>query len=100
MKIVVTNNDGGAIFSFLPQATQVDQTTFELLYGTPHGATFEHLAATHGLRYEKVTDRASLLTALQSLGTCLIEVPLKRAVNVGQHEALNASVVEAVSTVL
>jgi 2-succinyl-5-enolpyruvyl-6-hydroxy-3-cyclohexene-1-carboxylate synthase len=100
MKIVVTNNDGGAIFSFLPQATQVDQTTFELLYGTPHGASFEHLAATHGLRYEKVTDRASLLTALQSLGTCLIEVPLKRAVNVGQHEALNASVVEAVSTVL
>jgi 2-succinyl-5-enolpyruvyl-6-hydroxy-3-cyclohexene-1-carboxylate synthase len=100
MKIVVTNNDGGAIFSFLPQATQVDNSTFELLYGTPHGASFEHLAATHGLRYEKATDRASLLTALQSQGTCLIEVPLKRAVNVGQHDALNASVVEAVSTVL
>lgn len=99
MKIVVTNNDGGAIFSFLPQATQVDEATFELLYGTPHGASFEHLAATHGIRYEKVTDRESLLAALHSDGTCLIEVPLIRSVNVGQHDALNAAVVAAVSTV-
>ena len=35
--VVVIDNDGGGIFSFLPQAEVVDPGRFELLYGTPHG---------------------------------------------------------------
>ena len=35
--VVVLNNDGGGIFSFLPQAEQLDAPTFEALFGTPTG---------------------------------------------------------------
>ena len=96
LTIVVTNNDGGSIFSFLPQAQVVSNSDFELLYGTPHGASFEHLAATHGISYECVTSVKDLAKALQRSGTRLIEVPCDRFANVSQHEALQSTVVDAV----
>lgn len=99
VKIVVTNNDGGSIFSFLPQATQVETETFELLYGTPHGVSFEHLAATHGIPYKRVSDASSLTSAIHAPGTCLIEVPFDRGANVAHHEAVNAAVIAALTTV-
>ena len=94
--IVVTNNDGGSIFSFLPQAQMVSDSTFELLYGTPHGVSFQHLAAAHGIAYECVTSIETLRNSLERGGTRLIEVPCDRGVNVAQHEALQSSVVEAI----
>lgn len=94
--IVVINNDGGSIFSFLPQAQIVSNSDFELLYGTPHGASFEHLAATHGITYERATTVKELETSLQRGGTRLIEVPCDRFINVSQHEALQSAVVAAV----
>jgi len=96
LTIVVTNNDGGSIFSFLPQAQIVSNSDFELLYGTPHGASFEHLAATHGIDYERVTSVKDLETTLQRGGIRLIEVPCDRFTNVAQHESLNSAVVAAV----
>ncbi|MEY3655667.1 MAG: 2-succinyl-5-enolpyruvyl-6-hydroxy-3-cyclohexene-carboxylic-acid synthase [Actinomycetota bacterium] len=96
VKIVVTNNDGGSIFSFLPQATQVENSIFELLYGTPHGVSFEHLAMAHGVPFRRATHAASVREALSQQGTTLIEVPFDRSVNVSQHDALNAAVVSAV----
>ncbi len=96
VKIVVTNNDGGSIFSFLPQATQVENSTFELLYGTPHGVSFEHLAMAHGVPFRRATHAASVREALSQKGTTLIEVPFDRSVNVSQHDAVNAAVVSAV----
>lgn len=99
LKIVVTNNDGGSIFSFLPQATQVESATFELLYGTPHGVSFEHLAAMHGIPYSKIVDAQTLASALATSRTALLEVPFGRGENVANHDAVNAAVIEAVSTV-
>jgi len=98
LTIVVTNNDGGSIFSFLPQAQIVSNSDFELLYGTPHGASFEHLAATHGIAYERVTSVKDLEATLQRGGTRLIEVPCDRSANVSQHESLNSAVVANVET--
>ncbi len=37
LQIVVLDNNGGAIFDFLPQATKLDAATFERLFTTPHG---------------------------------------------------------------
>lgn len=95
LTIVVINNDGGSIFSFLPQAQIVSNSDFELLYGTPHGASFEHLAATHGITYERVTTVEELETNLQRGGTRLIEVRCDRFINVSQHEGLQSAVVAA-----
>ena len=98
LTIVVTNNDGGSIFSFLPQASQLDGGTFETLYGTPHGVDFAALSAAHGIAHVLVTDRASLEAALAGSGTRMIEVRLDRSGNVPAHEALNAEVVRAVES--
>lgn len=46
--VVVTNNDGGAIFDLLPVAKEQKQT----LYQMPHGFGFEHAAYMFGLNYE------------------------------------------------
>ncbi|BBM65246.1 2-succinyl-5-enolpyruvyl-6-hydroxy-3-cyclohexene- 1-carboxylate synthase [Vibrio alfacsensis] len=47
--IVVTNNDGGAIFDLLP----VPQSRREQFYQMPHGYEFEHAAKQFGLSYLK-----------------------------------------------
>ena len=50
MVIVLLNNDGGGIFSFLPIADHPD--VFERYFATPHGMTFGHAAAgLFGLAY-------------------------------------------------
>lgn len=95
VKIVVTNNDGGSIFSFLPQATQVDEQTFELLYGTPHDVSFEALARAHGIPYHCALNASSLVDALRMPGTRFIEVPFQRGENVSQHDAVNDAVISA-----
>ena len=96
VRIVVTNNDGGSIFSFLPQASIVSHEVFETLYGTPHGVSFRHLAAAHGVPYARATTASELVTEMTKSGPRLIEVPLDRSVNVDQHNDINAAVVRAV----
>ena len=81
LTIVVSNNDGGSIFSFLPQASQVDADTFETLYGTPHGVDFAHLAAAHGVPHVRVVTRAELDRALAGMGTRMLEVVFDRSLN-------------------
>src|SRR4029077_12483787 len=49
LTIVAVDNDGGGIFSFLPQASALDQERFEQLCGTPHGVDLAALAAVHGV---------------------------------------------------
>ena len=43
------NNDGGGIFSYLPQSTE--ETYFEKLFGTPTGLTFDHIATMYDAEY-------------------------------------------------
>ncbi len=54
LTVVVVDNDGGGIFSFLPQAASVERTRFEQLFGTPHGVDPLALAAAHGLSTAEV----------------------------------------------
>ncbi len=52
--IVVINNDGGGIFSFLSISQESD--VFEPFFGTPHGLTLEHAASMFDISYVKPTD--------------------------------------------
>lgn len=60
LSIVVLHNDGGGIFSFLPQATALDRARFEQLFGTPHGVDVAAVARAYGVEVTVVrTDRAA-----------------------------------------
>ncbi|MFW2381971.1 MAG: 2-succinyl-5-enolpyruvyl-6-hydroxy-3-cyclohexene-1-carboxylic-acid synthase [Acidimicrobiales bacterium] len=49
LTIAVIDNDGGGIFSMLPQHDRLDSETYELLFGTPHGTDIIALAQAHGI---------------------------------------------------
>lgn len=55
LTIVVTNNDGGGIFSFLPQHELLEPPRYEALFGTPHGTDIASLVQAHGLLVEPFT---------------------------------------------
>lgn len=94
--VIVVNNDGGGIFSFLPVAkhTQV----FEPYFGTPHGLTFEHAAKMFGIGYAAPTDVRSFTDvyrdASQREGATLIEVRTNRERNLEEHRRLYARIGE------
>ncbi len=87
VRIVVINNDGGAIFDFLPQADQLEVGEFEALLGTPRGVDVAGAAALFGLRHRRLETLAELPEALAG-GSGLIEVRVDRAENVALHREL------------
>jgi len=94
--IVLLNNDGGGIFSFLPQAAHPKH--FEALFGTPHGLNFEPVAGIYGAEYARPKDWDEFRTAVQDdrPGLKIIEVRTDRDKNVTLHRAIWPKVSEAV----
>jgi 2-succinyl-5-enolpyruvyl-6-hydroxy-3-cyclohexene-1-carboxylate synthase len=96
LTIVVVDNDGGGIFSFLPQASAIATADFELLFGTPHGVRVEDLAAAHGLTSLTIESDDILedviRASLPHRGVRLVVVRTDRAANVELHAELNAAV--------
>jgi 2-succinyl-5-enolpyruvyl-6-hydroxy-3-cyclohexene-1-carboxylic-acid synthase len=90
LTIVLINNDGGGIFSFLPQASERDH--FETVFGTPHGLDFAPFAQIYGGSYCLAEDwqsfRSAVESALQTEGLSIIEVRTDRERNVDQHRVL------------
>ena len=95
LRIVVVDNAGGGIFSFLPQATALAVDRFEQLFGTPHGTDVEALAKAHGVDARTVTSADDLRAALDRPGPTVIRVVTDRAENVREHARLNAAVAAA-----
>jgi 2-succinyl-5-enolpyruvyl-6-hydroxy-3-cyclohexene-1-carboxylate synthase len=95
LRIVVVDNDGGGIFSFLPQATELSEARFEQLFGTPHGTDIVALAGAHGLDAVTVTTAAALADRTTRPGPSVTRIPTNRKDNVAIHAALNAAVVAA-----
>ena len=85
--IVLLHNDGGGIFSFLPQAEAV--ASFEALFATPHGLDFRHAAQLYGLDYCEPEDsqafRDALETAFHTSGVSIIAVHTNRDANARLH---------------
>lgn len=95
--VVVVDNDGGGIFSFLPQAATLPGDRFERLFGTPHGADPAALGAAWGVPTTRLTAMAGLAPALAGTGTRLVHVRTDRAANVAVHDELHAAVAAALT---
>lgn len=96
--LVVVDNDGGGIFSFLPQAEAVDAPAFERLFGTPHGIDLVTVAAAFGVTARSTTDvRAAVHDAFRAGGVHVLVVRTDRKANAEVHRRLNAAVAAALS---
>jgi 2-succinyl-5-enolpyruvyl-6-hydroxy-3-cyclohexene-1-carboxylate synthase len=98
---VVVDNDGGGIFSFLPQAG-LARERFELLWGTPHGVDLGALAAVHGVPVTVVGAAEevgpAVAAGIRDGGVRLVLARTDRAENVAVHNELNAAVAAALRT--
>jgi len=101
--IVVVDNDGGGIFSFLSTHDHVPHERFEQLFGTPHGVDLLQLAAAHGIPAERVATRtgvqAAIAGALTRGGPRVVVVDTDRDENLALHASLHAAVAHALERI-
>ena len=95
--IVLVNNDGGGIFSFLPQTAYPEH--FEQLFGTPTGLNFRPVVEMYGGTFQHITDwdgfRSAFRAGLAQGGLHVVEVPTERESNVAMHRQLWQAVDQA-----
>ncbi|MFN0027794.1 MAG: 2-succinyl-5-enolpyruvyl-6-hydroxy-3-cyclohexene-1-carboxylic-acid synthase [Acidimicrobiales bacterium] len=109
LRIVVADNRGGGIFSFLPQAQLVEPERFELLFGTPmpldpadllalHGVDCRVLATAEGDAAGGTIDAAleQLAASAAPVAALVVRCP-DRAVNVAVHAGIGVAVARALA---
>jgi len=91
LRIIAVNNDGGGIFSTLPQA---DVAGFETVFGTPHGLDLEKVAAGLGISAKTISSFADLKSELakpiSGISVLVCQMP-NRESNAAQLKALVAN---------
>ncbi|WP_243720018.1 2-succinyl-5-enolpyruvyl-6-hydroxy-3-cyclohexene-1-carboxylic-acid synthase [Macrococcus lamae] len=92
IRIIVMNNNGGGIFSYLPQ--KKEELLFERLYGTPLDLDFEHTAKLYGFNYQRYETYDNI--QLPKDGAHIIEILTNRQDNVIAHQELTEKVKDAV----
>ena len=96
LKIVVTDNDGGGIFHYLPQAEIVSEQVFEKLFGTPHQTDLVKMAQAHRLATFECESVEQLQSSLSTPGSCVIRVRTDRVSEVAIHQQLHELVSSAI----
>jgi 2-succinyl-5-enolpyruvyl-6-hydroxy-3-cyclohexene-1-carboxylate synthase len=90
LNVIVINNNGGGIFSFLPQAGLPKH--FELLFGTPLDLDFKHAVEMFHGRFERVKSWDALAASLAgnsgAKGLNVYEIATVRDENVNEHRKL------------
>ncbi|MDY0405268.1 2-succinyl-5-enolpyruvyl-6-hydroxy-3-cyclohexene-1-carboxylic-acid synthase [Virgibacillus sp. 179-BFC.A HS] len=88
--VLLINNNGGGIFSFLPQASEGKY--FEALFGTPLNIDFKHAVKLYGGDYCLVENETALQEALakaqQQTGLSVVEVRTDRTQNAAWHQKI------------
>ena len=91
LRIIAINNDGGGIFSTLPQANVAG---FETVFGTPHGLDLEKIAAGLGISAKTISSFAELTSELakpiSGISVLVCQMP-NRESNAAQLKALVAN---------
>ena len=97
LTIVVTNNDGGAIFGLLEQGAPEHADAFERVFGTPHGMDLQALCAASRTPYTKVADLDELRRALEpTTGLCVVEARTDRQQAIELDRELRSAVAQAI----
>jgi 2-succinyl-5-enolpyruvyl-6-hydroxy-3-cyclohexene-1-carboxylate synthase len=92
--VVVLDNDGGGIFSFLPIAAHGEAVEFERLFRTPHGLDLGRVAGLFDLGYTRADSPGALADALDRLlagplsRAHILHVPVDRDANVARFRSL------------
>ncbi len=104
--IVLINNDGGGIFSFLPQAQAAASVAgtglpehYEELFGTPHGIGVGPIVTALGGEHRLVGHgdlEAAIANSVCRPGVRVLELRTDRARNVELHRELDATVRAAI----
>ena len=88
--VIVVNNDGGGIFSFLPQVSLGD--TFETFFAAPHGLDFERAAEIGRAQYARADSWDQFASAVQRAlakpALHVLEIPGDRSRNVEMHRCM------------
>jgi 2-succinyl-5-enolpyruvyl-6-hydroxy-3-cyclohexene-1-carboxylate synthase len=99
--IVVINNGGGTIFSFLPQR---DLPEFSRLFATPHGVDLGAICAAAGSgheRVERIRDfNGALERATAAGGVQMVEVMVDQSRNRAHHLEVQAAVDTALGSLV
>lgn len=95
LTIVVSNDDGGGIFEYLPVAQAIERTQFEQLFAVAHGTDLCALARGFGwqaVRAGSATAFSDALSQALAGGLHVIEVPVNRGANTAFHRRLHDAV--------
>jgi len=97
LTIVVTNDDGGGIFTLLEPGDPSRATDFERVFGTPTGASIVDVCRAHGVRHALASTQADLRAVLGQppRGLGVVEVRVDRSGHRDLHAGLRAAAANA-----
>ncbi len=97
LNVILLNNDGGGIFSYLPQKSSASKY-FERLFGTPTGLDFEHAALLYEFNFKRFNTLSEFkdMTLSQSDAN-VYEIITDREDNLQQHQILYKKLSEIIN---
>jgi 2-succinyl-5-enolpyruvyl-6-hydroxy-3-cyclohexene-1-carboxylate synthase len=103
LDVIVADNNGGGIFSFLPQASVQPRERFERVWAAPHDTDLVAVARSYGVAATEVPDLGSLVRALSERGHIrglrVLVAKTSRGMGVAVHERLHDAVRGAITDV-
>ena len=96
LRVLVVDNRGGGIFSFLPQADSMAADAYERLMATPAQLDIEALGSAHGLSVARADTPGAFAEALGGDARVVIAEVIDRDANRAVHDRLAAAVADAI----
>lgn len=98
LTIILVHNDGGGIFSLLPQAQEDDVFPY---FTTPHGLDFEPLVRMYGGVHTRIENwshfKEAVTQSLRSPGLRVLEIRSNKEINAAWHQRIFDVCTEALS---